>query len=63
MHTVPKYQFYITFTLFISLYNYHQPLDVLSVVKLGHAVAQWLTYCATNRKVAGSIPDGVSIFH
>jgi hypothetical protein len=27
-------------------------------------VAQWLRYCATNRKVAGSIPDGVTgIFH
>jgi hypothetical protein len=27
-------------------------------------VAQWLMYCATNRKVAGSIPDGViGIFH
>jgi hypothetical protein len=27
-------------------------------------VAQWLRYCATNRKVAGSIPDGViEIFH
>jgi len=25
----------------------------------GHAVAQWLGCCATNRKVAGSIPDGV----
>jgi hypothetical protein len=25
----------------------------------GTAVAQWLRYCATNRKVAGSIPDGV----
>ena len=25
----------------------------------GTAVAQWLTCCATNRKVAGSIPDGV----
>jgi hypothetical protein len=22
-------------------------------------VAQWLRYCATNRKVAGSIPKGV----
>ena len=29
---------------------------------LGHAVAQWLRCCATNRKVAGSIPDGVSGF-
>jgi hypothetical protein len=29
-----------------------------------HAVAQWLRHCATNRKVAGSIPDGVNgIFH
>jgi hypothetical protein len=27
-------------------------------------VAQWLRYCATNRKVAGSIPDGViGFFH
>jgi hypothetical protein len=30
---------------------------------LGHAVVQWLRHCATNRKVAGSIPDGVRIFH
>jgi len=30
----------------------------------GTAVAQWLRYCAINRKVAGSIPDGViGIFH
>jgi hypothetical protein len=30
----------------------------------GTAVAQWLRYCATNRKVAGSIPDGVTgVFH
>jgi len=26
----------------------------------GTAVAQWLRCCATNRKVAGTIPDGVS---
>jgi hypothetical protein len=25
-------------------------------------VAQWLRFCATNRKVAGSIPDGVTEF-
>jgi len=25
----------------------------------GNAVAQWLSYCATNRRIAGSIPDGV----
>jgi len=27
--------------------------------KTGTAIAQWLRRCATNRKVAGSIPDGV----
>ena len=32
--------------------------------KSGTAVAQWLRCCATNRKVAGSIPAGViGIFH
>jgi hypothetical protein len=31
---------------------------------MGHAVALCLRHCATNRKVAGSIPDGViGIFH
>ena len=29
---------------------------------LGSAVAQWLRCCATNRKVAGLIPAGVSGF-
>ena len=30
----------------------------------GTAVAQWLRHCATNRKVTGSVPDGViGIFH
>ena len=29
---------------------------------VGTAVAQWLRCCATNRKVAGWIPDGVSGF-
>jgi len=30
---------------------------------MGTAVAQWLRCCATNRKVAGSIPDGVIGIH
>jgi len=30
--------------------------------KRGTAVSQWLRCCATNRKVAGSIPAGVSGF-
>jgi hypothetical protein len=30
----------------------------------GHAVAQWLRHCATNRKVTGFIPGSViGIFH
>ena len=33
-------------------------LHSLPGVFLGTAVAQWLRCCATNRKVAGSIPDG-----
>ena len=33
-------------------------------ISFATAVAQWLRCCATNRKVAGSIPDGViGIFH
>jgi hypothetical protein len=43
-----------TTTLFYIIINIWGPL----------MVAQWLRYCATNRKVAGSIPDGViGIFH
>jgi hypothetical protein len=39
-------------------------INTLYMNSLGTAVAQWLRYCATNRKVAGSIPDGViGIFH
>ena len=43
--------------------------ELKNVIKLycfiwGTAVAQWLRCCATNQKVAGSIPDGViGIFH
>jgi hypothetical protein len=32
------------------------------LLERGTAVAQWLRYCATNQKVAGSIPDGVMEF-
>jgi hypothetical protein len=41
-----------------------QPFVHYSACLWGTAVAQWLRYCSTNRKVAGSIPDGViGIFH
>jgi hypothetical protein len=32
---------------------------VFYLINRGAAVAQWLRYCATSQKVAGSIPDGV----
>jgi hypothetical protein len=43
----------------------HKAEKLTAVYKAeGHAVAQWLRHCATNRKVAGSIHDGVvGIFH
>jgi hypothetical protein len=35
-----------------------------NIPAMGTAVTQWLRCCATNGKVAGSIPDGVvGIFH
>jgi len=42
----------------------HLPHDIKRNTNLmrGTAVAQWLRCCATNRKVAGSIPGGVSGF-
>jgi len=44
---------YVFFVRFMYSYCY-----------VGTAVVQWLRRCATNRKVAVSIPDGVSgIFH
>jgi hypothetical protein len=34
------------------------------MVKWGYVMVQWVRYCATNRKVAGSIPNGViGIYH
>ena len=39
-------------------------LKKIIIIIMGTAVAQWLRCCATNRKVAGSIPFGViGIFH
>ena len=37
-------------------------ISISIFAELGTAVAQWLRCCATNRKVAGSIPAGVSGF-
>jgi len=50
-----------------SLLTLEDGMDVLSQnfgMNWGTVVAQWLRCCATNRKVAGFIPDGVmGIFH
>jgi hypothetical protein len=47
----------------ISTYNLFVDFEVVHD-STGTVVAQWLRYCATNRKVIGSIPDGViGIFH
>jgi hypothetical protein len=46
--------------IFYKLYMFNFFTFVLT--RLGIAVAQWLRYCATNQKVAGSIPDGVMEF-
>ena len=42
-----------------SKYGGHQDLWWRNRAPVGTAVAQWLRCCATNRKVAGSIPAGV----
>jgi hypothetical protein len=44
-----------SFDIFTDLFKNIQVL----FDKTATAVAQWLRYCATNRKVAGSIPGGV----
>jgi hypothetical protein len=41
----------------------HIPLLKLYIAAISleaTAVAQWLSHCTTNQKVAGSIPDGVN---
>jgi len=38
-------------------------ISILYMFRVGTAAAQWLRCCATNRKVAGSIPAGVSVFY
>jgi hypothetical protein len=51
----------------MKLYNDHRNAQLLNLsiyLLLRHAVAQWLRHCATNQKIAGSIPNGVTgIFH
>ena len=51
------YIFFGTLCVCVCIYIY-----VYIYIYMGTAAAQWLRPCATNRKVAGSIPAGVSRF-
>jgi hypothetical protein len=51
-------------TFVVNLHLHTGKIRFTMYWNLGTAVAQWLSCCATNRKVAGSIPAGViGIFH
>jgi len=41
------------------IYTSNPYIDVIHIIR-ATSVAQWLRCCATNRQVAGSIPDGIS---
>ena len=47
---------------FVTVTTEFSEISFSCPIQLGTAVAQWLRCCATNRKVAGSIPAGVSAF-
>jgi hypothetical protein len=47
-----------------KIFKYEHFIKICTVGALGTRWRIWLRHCATNRKVAGSIPDGVTgIFH
>ena len=53
---------FIFLSFFTSFSNYFLLINSFLIISV--LMAQWLRCCATNRKVAGSIPDGViGIFH
>jgi hypothetical protein len=53
-----------TVFLYCFVYVYLFLFFVRTSVRRGTAVAQWLKCCATNRKIAGSIPaDVIGIFY
>jgi hypothetical protein len=52
----------IQFSLRSGKNNGRITLRPIYIYDKGTAVAQWLRYCAANRKVAGSVPDGVMEF-
>ena len=48
--------------MYIHITYTHTHIYIYIYLYMGTAVVQWLRCCATNRKVAGSIPAGVSGF-
>jgi hypothetical protein len=62
LYAHPLYQYFPA--LQTELFKVYFYIIFSSTPRSGTTVAQWLMYCATNRKVPGSIPDGViGIFH
>ena len=61
-HSIPDFP--VVLCVALSVYGLKFRKYVTIFLQLGTAVAQWLKCCATNRKFAVSIPDGVfGIFH
>jgi len=54
---------YIYINIHIHIHIHVQIKLVFYSPTVGTAVAQWLRCCATNRKVAGSIPAGHSLLY
>jgi hypothetical protein len=51
-------KFYVVILIFIIIII----IIITITIIMGTAIAQWLRYCATNQKVAGSIPDFILKF-
>jgi len=56
------FELFIYIYICIYMYLYVYIIYTCTYILLGTAVAQWLRCCFTNRKVACSIPAGVSGF-
>jgi hypothetical protein len=57
LHHNKVYNFCLIIKINTKQLNYH--FNKIQTMDPRHAVAQWLRHCASNRKVAGSILDGV----
>jgi len=57
LHSIPDFPVVLCVALSVYVLKFRKYVTIF--LQLGTAVAQWLGRCATNRKFAGSIPDGV----